>query len=482
MLENSGYKFWREKLGSPRLILAPMVDQSELAWRTLGRKYGAQLCFTPMLHASVFVKDSRYRKENLLSCPEDRPLIVQFCANDPDTFVEACKFAVGHCDAVDLNLGCPQAIARRGHYGAFLQEEWDLLKEMVSRVHKEIDIPVTCKIRVFQDIQRTIEYAQMLEAAGCQLLTVHGRTKEQKGPLTGLASWEHIKAVKCSVKIPVFANGNIQNLEDVQRCFKETGVDGVMIAEGSLHNPALFHGINPTVWEMALEYLQLVKLYPCPISYARGHIFKLCHHCLIIEENKEIRQKIATANNIEEFISAVLELKDKYEALSLTDSSDSLEEYGLPYPPWICQPYVRPPPVQEASKQVADKQKTCSEDSSSAEKRPISENAISRKKMKKLQKNPEKQFGVKKFTFEKCENCLNPKGLKCSYQLCKACCRKKAFNELLDCVGHRFLFHTKKKNQEEDLCAKEIPVTDKTVLTAATVKENIDISVHKTVL
>ncbi|CAL1277155.1 unnamed protein product [Larinioides sclopetarius] len=185
-----------------------------------------------------------------------------------------------------------------------------------------------------------------------------------------------------------------------------------MIAEGSLHNPALFHGINPTIWEVALEYLQLAKLYPCPISYARGHIFKLCHHCLIIEENKEIRQKIATANNIDEFTFAVLELKDKYEVN----------------------------PVLEASKQVAEKQKTCSDDSSSGEKRPISENAISRKKMKKLQKNPEKQF------------------------------------------GHRFLFHTKKKNQEEDLCAKEIPVTDKTLLTVATVKENIDISVHKTVL
>ncbi|XP_013879759.1 tRNA-dihydrouridine(16/17) synthase [NAD(P)(+)]-like [Austrofundulus limnaeus] len=452
----SGFEFWRKTLKEARYVLAPMVDQSELAWRMLSRRHGAHLCYTPMLHAKVFVKQANYRRENFYNevCEKDRPLITQFCANDPDVFLQAALLAQDHCDAIDLNLGCPQMIAKRGHYGAFLQDEWELLEKMVSLANEKLSVPITCKVRVFKEIEKTVQYAQMLEKAGCQLLTVHGRTKEQKGALTGIASWEHITAVRKAVNIPVFANGNIQHLSDVERCIQETGVQGVMSAEGNLHNPALFEGCSPPVWEMAEEYLEIVKQHPpCSLSYVRGHLFKLWHHTLQIYQ--DLRDKLGKVKTLEGLAEVSRELKQHCQKEIAEGKNGREHASDLPFPHWICQPYVRPEPKPQITNGYCwgSKVKEMLCQKRELENVDGAADTLSQNKQEKRSCNPHKTFSPdQKPKYLKCEQCGNPKGNKCVFNLCRACCKKKAFKEVADCQSHGLRFKTKaeKRKAEEE--------------------------------
>ncbi|RDB20629.1 tRNA-dihydrouridine(16/17) synthase [NAD(P)(+)]-like [Hypsizygus marmoreus] len=344
-----GYEFYREVLGSPKYIVAPMVDQSELAYRRLTRRYGAQLVYTPMINAKMFMdaQHKGYRDVNFdipsgeegahasSSTESDRPLVIQFCANSPTHLLAAAKVVEAHCDAIDINLGCPQEIAKRGHYGAFLMDEWELVFEMINTLHKNLSVPVTAKFRVFPSIEKTVEYAQMLERAGAQILTCHGRMKEQRGVNSGLASLAHIRAVKEAVSVPVFANGNVLFAHDVARVLTETGADGVMSAEGILYNPALFRGLasgsgssssaseptststptpasltseenpthdgyqnlmhtNPSHADLALEYLEIVRSLKTRtnVGAVKGHLFKLMRPALGKEPQWDLRERL----------------------------------------------------------------------------------------------------------------------------------------------------------------------------------------------
>lgn len=195
---------------------------------------------------------------------------------------------------IDLNLGCPQQIARRGRYGSFLMEEQELICEIVSTLHRELPVPVSCKIRIFPDVQRTIAYAKMLEEAGCQILAVHGRTREQRGHKQGLADWDQIRMVRQNVSIPVIANGNIRYFSDIEECMEYTGADAVMVADSILANPAFFANSQQPIsnTKLASEYLEFcAKNLPPTTSAIRAHIFRI-----LSEEFKrqvDLRQSLA---------------------------------------------------------------------------------------------------------------------------------------------------------------------------------------------
>ena len=229
---------WYASIGSPRLFVAPLVGYSEPAFRVLCRRYGAECCSTPMIDAAGYVASERYRNEFAFSGgSEDRPLTVQFGGSDPGTLGAAAALAAPFCDAVELNMGCPQRCAKKSGSGAFLMEDPGRATRCVMAMRKALDaynarradgaVKVACvvKIRCFEDMPKTLELARTLEAAGAELLTVHGRTRHAGGgrrTAAQLANWAWIKTVKEAIRIPCVSNGNIRHSEDVDACFAAT--------------------------------------------------------------------------------------------------------------------------------------------------------------------------------------------------------------------------------------------------------------------
>lgn len=185
-----------DKIGRPRFISAPMVDQSSLSWRLLVRKNGADLAFSQMIHAKNFVNDWRYRShcidwdnythtygsEEVESEARrlDKNQIAQFAGDDPEYLVKAGKMIQDQVVAIDLNLGCPQKIARKGNYGAYLLPKTELVVSLLTAMVQELDVPITAKLRVLPTEYATLKMVEAVEKCGVQMITLHGRTAEGK--------------------------------------------------------------------------------------------------------------------------------------------------------------------------------------------------------------------------------------------------------------------------------------------------------------
>lgn len=350
---------WFRSIGSPKYVVAPMVDHSDLAYRMLTRRYGATLVYTQMFNSGSFVLGKEYRAQNFLTCIGDRPLVVQFAGHDPQTLLQAALMVQDKCDAVDINLGCPQGIAKRGRYGAWLMEELDLLTEIVSLLAANLKIPVICKTRIYKGeggFDRSLKLASTLVNAGASLLTIHGRTREEKGHLVKEADWETIRRLKEHFngstpgvpEVPFFCNGGIYDLNDVHRCLEYTKCDGVMTSEGILENPALFSnnmyyprteekesadnsmdnsspctseikgredgekeavGIYKNNLDLTEEYLDLCLLYPTwHYRTMRSHLQKFLFR--YSQVHVEIRDLIGTGQGVEQMRAVVTRIRE----------------------------------------------------------------------------------------------------------------------------------------------------------------------------
>jgi tRNA-dihydrouridine synthase 1 len=313
-------RHWYRALGSPQHVLAPMVDQSEHAFRVLCKNHGVGLCYSPMISARQFAESELYRRTIFgplegFAENEDRPLVVQFAGNDPDVLLAAARHVEHRCDAVDINFGCPQKIAKRGRYGAWLSDEPQLQQRLVGTLHCHLACPVTCKIRLQEEHTgiATVDYARMLQDAGATLVAVHGRTRAQKGALQGSASWEGIAAVKAALRVPVLANGGIFTSKDVRRCLEATGADGVMAGEGLLDHPDLFEqdeaSLGSRQLELSREYLDLQAKYPADLRSVKQHLFSLMYAHLQV--HVDLRERMHKARTLDDMRACVDECAER---------------------------------------------------------------------------------------------------------------------------------------------------------------------------
>lgn len=334
---NAKYEFYKS-IGSPKYFAAPMVDQSELAFRLLTRQNGCDACFTQMILAKSYLIAKDYRRtcsdwsdyshvSGSIELAEqaqslDKNLIIQIAGDNPEKLVKAGKMIQKRAAAIDLNLGCPQNTARKGNYGSHLLQDTELTLKLLKTLVTELEVPITAKIRIYDDDDRTIEFCQNLEKLGLAMITVHGRTVHANKLYVGAADWAIIKRIKEAVSIPVIANGGISNLADAQRCIKETGVDGVMSSEALLENPKLFSpegdlkfrtNYIQSQFDTVDEYLALVDGYhkhEPKLEAVRSHLFKLLYRLVDAPKNSDLRTILAEGDR-QKFNHVVQELKSR---------------------------------------------------------------------------------------------------------------------------------------------------------------------------
>ena len=223
-----------------RVLQSPLAGVTDKIFRGLVRRWSRDsLLFTEMVNATSLELGHGYGKmDDLLS--EDGPIAVQLFDHRPQAMADAARRAEqAGAFLVDINMGCPvRKIAKKGG-GSGLIRDPDLATQILEAVVEAVSIPVTVKTRLgwCGSNSDPITWCRQLQNAGAQMLTLHGRTREQG--FKGQADWNAIAAVKQALTIPVIANGDISSPTDALQCLDVTGADGVMVGRGTMGSPWL---------------------------------------------------------------------------------------------------------------------------------------------------------------------------------------------------------------------------------------------------
>lgn len=227
------------------LALAPMAGVTDLPFRLLCRRMGAGIAAGEMLTCDVRLWHTEKSRRRMDHSGEAEPRVVQIAGGDPQMMVEA---ALRNVDAgaqiIDINMGCPAKKVCNKAAGSALMKDEMLVRHILEAVVKAVPVPVTLKMRTGWDPanRNAVAIARMAQDIGIRALAVHGRTRACM--YQGNAEYETIRAIRRSVSIPVFANGDIDSPCKAKFVLEQTGADGLMIGRSAQGRPWIFREIS----------------------------------------------------------------------------------------------------------------------------------------------------------------------------------------------------------------------------------------------
>ena len=305
--------------------LGPMAGVTDLPFRLLCKEMGCNMLYTEMVSAKAILYKNKNTKELLNIDKNEHPVGVQLFGSDPDIMAQiAAQVEEGECDFIDINMGCPVPKIVNNGEGSALLKQPKLVEEILTKMVKAVNKPVTVKIRKgFENgTVYAVEIAKIAESCGVSAIAVHGRTREQY--YSGKADWDVIKDVKKAVKIPVIGNGDIFSAEDAKAMKEYTGCDGLMVARGARENPWIFREIKeylengnvidkPTIndiREMIIRHAKMLVDYKGEYTGIREMRKHIAWYTAGLPHSAELRRmcnQIETMENLVETVNAKLQ-------------------------------------------------------------------------------------------------------------------------------------------------------------------------------
>jgi nifR3 family TIM-barrel protein len=220
-------------------FLAPMTGVTDLPFRRLAHRLGAGLVVSEMVACEDLVRE-RADVVRRASGSGLKPFVIQLVGRESRWMGEGARIAEGlGAEVVDINMGCPAREVTGKLSGSALMRDFDHALSLIAAVVRAVRVPVTLKMRLGWDekSRNAPELAKRAEAAGVQLITVHGRTRCQF--FKGRADWSAVKEVRRAVTVPVIVNGDIETAEHARTALEASAASGVMIGRGAYGAPWL---------------------------------------------------------------------------------------------------------------------------------------------------------------------------------------------------------------------------------------------------